>query len=460
MAKKIYAVKKGKNIGIFESWDECQRSIEGFSGADFKSFVSVEEAEAYLKGDNIYYKQVQADVANGYVVAYTDGSYDSATKRYAYGVYLFDLKLNEYELCAAYSDKNFEGTNNITGEIFGVIAAMDWALSHEYSKIKIYHDYEGLSKWASGEWKANSPIAQFYVKKLSEKYCGLLQFEFVKVKGHSNNPYNTKADQLADSVLKGGKKIINKGASFYSISNIDKKELDVILDLMCEDNEKISFNITEETNGIAYKLKLGGKSLKLTLFTSGKLLVQGKVTLLFQIFTAYISELIGDHNIIPILKDAYRLTIKTNDVNDGWNAFCYNVPDEYNENLKVLLKQSIINLQYYIESEDYSGYVFPALRALEGHIKYLLQKQGIVVYREFSQFNFDGNTFLLKPELSISDAQCRKDIEKCYSYFNKKRNAIFHFDLIGNTDAAKMINKKSEADEIIKQCLSLINETV
>ena len=36
MAKKFYAVKNGKTPGIFETWDECKKSVDGYSGAALK----------------------------------------------------------------------------------------------------------------------------------------------------------------------------------------------------------------------------------------------------------------------------------------------------------------------------------------------------------------------------------------------------------------------------------------
>ena len=41
MAKKFYAVKKGHKKGIFESWDECKKNINGYSGAIYKSFKTL-----------------------------------------------------------------------------------------------------------------------------------------------------------------------------------------------------------------------------------------------------------------------------------------------------------------------------------------------------------------------------------------------------------------------------------
>lgn len=47
--KKIYAVKKGKQIGLFYNWNECKDAIEGYSGAKYKSFSNEEDAKKYLE---------------------------------------------------------------------------------------------------------------------------------------------------------------------------------------------------------------------------------------------------------------------------------------------------------------------------------------------------------------------------------------------------------------------------
>ena len=51
--KKYYAVQKGRDIGIFENWNECQKSISGFPGNKFKSFNTKKEAEEYLKEEKV-----------------------------------------------------------------------------------------------------------------------------------------------------------------------------------------------------------------------------------------------------------------------------------------------------------------------------------------------------------------------------------------------------------------------
>ena len=46
--KKIYAVRKGHKTGLFYTWDECKKAVHGYSGAEYKGFLTKDEAEAFL----------------------------------------------------------------------------------------------------------------------------------------------------------------------------------------------------------------------------------------------------------------------------------------------------------------------------------------------------------------------------------------------------------------------------
>lgn len=50
-SKKFYAVKKGRNRGIFHSWDECKAQTHQYTGAIFKSFKTMSEAQDFLSGN-------------------------------------------------------------------------------------------------------------------------------------------------------------------------------------------------------------------------------------------------------------------------------------------------------------------------------------------------------------------------------------------------------------------------
>jgi ribonuclease HI len=48
--KKYYVVWKGHEPGIYQSWDECRKQIQGFEGAAYKSFKTEELAKKAFNG--------------------------------------------------------------------------------------------------------------------------------------------------------------------------------------------------------------------------------------------------------------------------------------------------------------------------------------------------------------------------------------------------------------------------
>lgn len=53
---KFYVVWKGKKTGIYSSWNACKRQIDGFEGAQYKSFPTLEEAEVAISKSYLDYK--------------------------------------------------------------------------------------------------------------------------------------------------------------------------------------------------------------------------------------------------------------------------------------------------------------------------------------------------------------------------------------------------------------------
>lgn len=79
--KKFYAVKKGYKVGVYNTWDECKKQVNGFSGAEYKSFQTLDEAYEYMG------VKKDVKVENGdFVKAYVDGSYEHAIREYGSGV--------------------------------------------------------------------------------------------------------------------------------------------------------------------------------------------------------------------------------------------------------------------------------------------------------------------------------------------------------------------------------------
>ena len=42
-----YVVKKGHNVGIFKTWAECKKSVDGYKNPVFRKFETYDEAEKF-----------------------------------------------------------------------------------------------------------------------------------------------------------------------------------------------------------------------------------------------------------------------------------------------------------------------------------------------------------------------------------------------------------------------------
>ncbi len=213
MAKKYYAVAKGKTPGIYFTWDDCKVQVQGFSGAVYKSFPTVIEAQEFIeKAGGRYVAQQQPDEQESVarmkektvgsadsLVAYVDGSYDHSQLRYAYGCVMV-LPDEEVTLSGSDSDEEYVSMRNVAGEILGSEKAVLWAIEHGYKKVTIYYDYEGIEKWANHLWKANKTGTKRYQAFIDEKRQEI-EIAFEKVIAHTGVKYNEMADQLAKQAL-------------------------------------------------------------------------------------------------------------------------------------------------------------------------------------------------------------------------------------------------------------------
>ena len=217
MAKKVYAVRKGRKTGIFDTWDECQKQVSGFSGAEYKSFVSREGAMEFLGGsaetDNVLPWESTAgdDTLGGEsgifpdsfdrdtAVAYVDGSFDKVSGDFSYGMVIL-YRGEEMAFCERIQDKELAQMHNVAGEIKGAEAAMRYAVENGIERIVIYHDYEGIAKWCNGAWRANKEGTKAY-RAYYDQVKDKLKIQFIKVKGHSGDKYNDMADRLAKKAL-------------------------------------------------------------------------------------------------------------------------------------------------------------------------------------------------------------------------------------------------------------------
>ncbi len=198
---KFYAVRKGKKTGIFSTWDECKEQVTGFKGAIYKSFKTIGEAEEFIKGNEEKIENVEE--VDG-VYAYIDGSFDRINGIYGSGVVIVDGdKKHEYK--HAGNREDYAQLHNVAGELEAAKFVMWYAVDKKIKEITLFYDYQGIEAWAVGDWKANLPYTQDYVK-FYNKVKTAVNVNFVKVKAHTGIELNEIVDKLAKEAIEQFKK--------------------------------------------------------------------------------------------------------------------------------------------------------------------------------------------------------------------------------------------------------------
>lgn len=190
--KNFYAVRCGRQPGIYKTWSDCQKETIGYKGAIYKGFSTLEEAESFLKGT----ETEKPNTDNAEIKIYVDGSFDG--KRYGWGYAVFQAGELICSRNGAGDNPEYIKYRNIAGEVFAAAYAARWAREQGLEAVTICHDYQGISEWAEGRWKTNNQMTKKYADFMKE-YSDIVKFE--KVSGHSGIAGNELADKLARQAI-------------------------------------------------------------------------------------------------------------------------------------------------------------------------------------------------------------------------------------------------------------------
>jgi ribonuclease HI len=144
VSQKYYAVLRGRKLGIFLSWEECQEQIQGFSHAKFKSFQTKVEAETAL---GIYLK---ASLFPDNLISYSDKiitnsiCVDASCLGNPGIVEYKGVNTNTHEVIF-HSGQIPYGTNNL-GEFLALVHGLAY-LAKQGENIPIYSDSITAIKW-------------------------------------------------------------------------------------------------------------------------------------------------------------------------------------------------------------------------------------------------------------------------------------------------------------------------
>jgi ribonuclease HI len=233
--KKYYAVRSGRELGIYLTWEECKAQVDGYPNAEYKGFSALRDAEVYLgsvkapepskskpsdaqpsgapkskrktKPEQIKLPATERlETSDGLkqVVIYTDGACTGNPGPGGYGVVLLHGE-HRKELSGG-----FRLTTNNRMEILACLVGL--RRLKVPCAVTIYSDSKYVvntmtKAWAlrwrrngwkrkdeNGEWK-DALNADLWAEMLD--LCDKHRVEFAWVRGHAGNRENERCDQLA-----------------------------------------------------------------------------------------------------------------------------------------------------------------------------------------------------------------------------------------------------------------------
>lgn len=178
--KKYYAVRKGRQIGIFEDWDTCKEAVIGYPCAEYSSFKDISEAKRFLSGEDIKKPTPKTEIKrplDDSVNLVVEGSFNSGY--ISFGC-MIQTKLKDYTFCSKFKcGSSLRGT---AGELLGVLVGLQVIKDLDINKVHIYYKNQGVVSWYNGDWSCNGIIQSSYAcnMKILSKF---LDIDFIKSSG-------------------------------------------------------------------------------------------------------------------------------------------------------------------------------------------------------------------------------------------------------------------------------------
>ena len=142
----------------------------------------------------------------GYQI-YVDGScQDEAV---GYGLVVLRDEQIVTELCGLVEEEAVQGMRQVAGELRAVYEAIAWCQANGVPEVSVFYDYEGIQKWATGEWRANTSATLAYARSAT---TWPVVVHWHKVDSHTGNRWNDHADRLARQAAMERQALPQKGA--------------------------------------------------------------------------------------------------------------------------------------------------------------------------------------------------------------------------------------------------------
>ncbi|GAB1539943.1 hypothetical protein NUACC21_26120 [Scytonema sp. NUACC21] len=287
--------------------------------------------------------------------------------------------------------------------------------------------------------------------------------------------YRDKGEELAlylkDKLVHDDRKSI-----WVTVKNINQDAFELLIEFLQElknedsDVTEVSVvkNSEDQTKKTMRATSKYNDSLTLTHYrTTNKLLIQGKPLYGYYQVSYFLSQYTDLNGFLEIV---YKGEESPNTINVDKSTIeaelKNSLPNAYSslgEGILKMLRTSYTLKDISIPLPDYSCYVFPALRALEGVMRKFLYNEGYFI--EYNNNSFSGifrkelgTKFVVTNDFKVkigNDKICNA-LEHCYNYFVDQRHTLFHANDF--TDSSRFILTKEIATQIIEKVVKIIDK--
>lgn len=272
--------------------------------------------------------------------------------------------------------------------------------------------------------------------------------------------------EIAEHILKDNKCTLGSpdGATWFVVNSVDTEVVKDLTEYLKECAESCSVIKEEIESGIYQYEGPYKEKLTITHYSTNKLVVQGKPLLLFYEVIAVINELVDEDQIIGSFNEYYKVNIPKDAVETQMEVHLPNSYTVLTPKLKKSVKQAVYNLQIDGDMYDYTYLAFPALRALEGHLKNVVSKHGLQLQDgKFHFFDKDKSSgqFTMKNtcKQTVNCVKTVDYIERTYQHIHDRRHKYFHWEeSVNGQDQTMVIENIGTARSVIVDAIRLIND--
>ena len=168
MAKnKFYVVWSGHTPGIYTSWEDCKKEVNGFKGAEYKGFPSLDIAEKefekrkssenkvmdkdFAKGDNSFNPLLPDNIDQGALCV--DGACSGNPGKGDYQCVVVGTKEN------IFLHTDFQKTTNNLMEFFALVECLQYLVKNKTYNMTVYSDSVSAMAWVRNK-KAKTTLTK------------------------------------------------------------------------------------------------------------------------------------------------------------------------------------------------------------------------------------------------------------------------------------------------------------